>query len=111
MTDIDNVIQQCRINIKSREQIRQMNNKRYWFHRVILDDHIQFPVGISKDSNQARLFAYRNVIDVCMNKNGIVMKMLTNNRVKVAKGTKSEAQNEDNRDANGKRLFFYLINK
>jgi hypothetical protein len=107
--EIDHVIQQSTMNVTSREQIRQFDGTNYWFHRVILDDHIQFPVGISQDANEARQFAYRHMIEVCLNKSGVKMKMLTGNRVKVVKGPKSEEQNRHNNDEldmNGKRFFF-----
>ncbi|CAF0820448.1 unnamed protein product [Adineta steineri] len=96
--EIDMVIQQSTMNVTSREQMRQFDGKSYWFHRVILDGHIQFPAGISHDANQARQLAYRHMIDVCLNNGGVKMKMLTNNRVKVVKGPKLEEQNHHNTD-------------
>jgi len=94
--EIDNVIQQSTMNVTSREQMRQFDGKNYWFHRVLLDDHIQFPAGISQDANEARRLAHRHMIDVCLNKGGVKMKMLTDNRVKVVKGSKLEEQNRHN---------------
>jgi len=105
ISDIDNVIQQSTMNVTTREQMRQMDGKNHWFHRVILDNHIQFPPGISQDANEARRLAYRHMIDVCLNKDGVKMKMLTGNRVKVVKGPKFEEQNRpntDDLDMNGK---------
>jgi len=96
--EIDNVIQQSTMNVTAREQMRQFDGKSYWFHRVILDGHIQFPAGISQDSNEARRLAYRQMIDVCLNKGGVKMKMLTDNRVKVVKGPKLEEQNRHTAD-------------
>jgi len=93
--DIDTVIQQSTMNVTSREQIRQFDGKSYWFHRVILDNHIQFPVGISQDANEARRLAYRHMLDVCLNKGGVKMKMLTDNRVKVVKGEQIRQNNDD----------------
>jgi hypothetical protein len=111
LNSIENVIQQSTMNIKTREQMKQLDGKTYWFHRIILDDHIQFPPGISQDANQARRLAYRHMIDVCLNKGGVKMKMLTNNRVKVVKGSKSEDENchdTDDVDINGNRFFFFF---
>lgn len=106
--EIDHVIQQSTMNVKIREQMRQFDGKKYWFYRVILDDHIQFPPGISLDVNEARRLAYRQMIDVCLNKDGVQMKMLTSKRVKVVKAPKIEEQNQsiiDNTDMNGNRFF------
>ncbi|CAF1138012.1 unnamed protein product [Rotaria sp. Silwood1] len=96
--EIDKVIQQSTINVTSREKIRKFDGKRYWFHRVILDDHIQFPAGISQSTNEARQLAYKHMIDVCLNNGGVKMKMLTDNRVKVVKGEKLEEKNHANTD-------------
>jgi len=96
--EIDNVIQQSTMNVTSREQMRQLDGKNYWFHRVLLDDHIQFPAGISLDANEARRLAYKHMIDVCLNKGGVIMKMLTGNRVKVVKG--QNRHNNDDLDMN-----------
>ncbi|CAF1201704.1 unnamed protein product [Rotaria sordida] len=102
--EIDKVIQQSTMNVTNRAQTRQFNGKRYWFHRVILDNHIQFPAGISQDTNEARRLAYRHMIDVCLNNGGVKMKMLTGNRVKVVKGPKLEEKknlhNTDELDMN-----------
>ncbi|UJR15229.1 hypothetical protein I4U23_002185 [Adineta vaga] len=110
ISEIESVLQQSRINVVSREQIRQFDGKSYWFHRVLLDDHIQFPVGISQNSNEARRLAYRHMMDVCLNENGIKMKRLTNDRVKVVKGPKPEKQNRrhpsDELDMNGNQNKF-----
>ena len=86
--DIDNIIQQSTMNVTSREQLRQFDGKSYWFHRVILDNHIQFPAGISQDANEARRLAYRHMIDVCLNTGGIKMKMLTDESSKSSERTK-----------------------
>jgi hypothetical protein len=107
--EIDNVIQQSKINVTSREQMRQLDGKNYWFHRVLLDDHIQFPAGISLDANEARRLAYKHMIDVCLNKGGVIMKMLTGNRVKVVKG--QNRHNNDDLDMNGKKHFFSFKKK
>ncbi|CAF3702500.1 unnamed protein product [Rotaria sp. Silwood1] len=107
--EIDKVIQQSTINVTSREKIRKFDGKRYWFHRVILDDHIQFPAGISQSTNEARQLAYKHMIDVCLNNGGVKMKMLTDNRVKVVKGEKLEEKNHantDDLDMNGTQLGF-----
>jgi hypothetical protein len=107
--EIDTVIQQSTMNVTSREQMRKFDGKSYWFHRVILDDHIQFPAGISQDANEARRLAYRQMIEVCLNKGGVKMKMLTGDRVKVVKGPKSEEPKRPKThdlDMNGKRIFF-----
>jgi len=109
ISEIDNVIQQSTMNVTSREQLRQIDGKNHWFHRITLDNHIQFPAGISQDVNEARRLAYRHMIDVCLNKDGVKMKMLTGNRVKVVKGPKLEEPNRpntDDLDMNGKRFFF-----
>lgn len=106
ISTITNVIQQSTIQVTNREQIRQLDGKSYWFHRVLLDDHIQFPPGISQDANEARRLAYRHMIDVCLSKSGIKMKMLNNNRVKVVKGPKLEEHNTDDLDMNGKKNRF-----
>ncbi|CAF0984286.1 unnamed protein product [Adineta ricciae] len=92
VNEVESVLQQSRINVINREQIRQFDGKTYWFHRILLDDHIQFPVGISQNSNEARRLAYRHMIDVCRNEDGIKMKRLSNDRVKVVKGPKVEKQ-------------------
>jgi len=108
LCEIDNVIQQSTMNVTSREDMRQFNGKNYWFHRVLLDGHIQFPPGISQDANEARRLANRHMIDVCLNKSGVKMKMLTNNRVKVVKGPKLEEpirHNTDDLDMNGKKFL------
>jgi hypothetical protein len=107
LSEITNVIQQSTMNVTTREQIRQFDGKSYWYHRVILDDHIQFPPGISQDVNQARRLAYRHMIDVCLNEGGVKMKMLTGNRVKVVKGSKSDEDNRhntDDLDMNGNKI-------
>jgi hypothetical protein len=109
--EIDNVIEQSTMNITTRKQMRQFDGKNYWFHRVILDGHIQFPPGISQDSNEARRLAYRQMINVCLNKDGVKMKMLIGNRVKVVKGQKLEEQNRPNTDdidMNGKKFSFLI---
>jgi hypothetical protein len=101
------------MNVTSREDMRQFNGKNYWFHRVLLDGHIQFPPGISQDPNEARRLANRHMIDVCLNKSGVKMKMLTNNRVKVVKGPKLEEpirHNTDDLDMNGKKFFLIKNN-
>ncbi|CAF2632481.1 unnamed protein product [Rotaria sp. Silwood2] len=107
--EIDKVIQQSTMNVTSHEQIRQFDGKRYCFHRVILDDHIQFPAGISQSPSEARRLAYRHMIDVCLNEGGVKMKMLTGTRVKVVKGPKLEEKNRhntDDLDMNGIQLGF-----
>jgi hypothetical protein len=107
--EIDTVIQQSIMEVTSREQTRSFDGKSYWFHRVILDGHIQFPPGISPDAHEARRLAYRHMIDVCLNNGGVKMKVLTRNRVKVVKGPKPEKPNRhkmDDSDMNGKRIFF-----
>lgn len=108
--EINNVVQQSTMNITTREQMRQFDGKIYWFHRVILDGHIQFPPGISQDSNEAQRLAYRHMIDVCLNDGGVKMKLLTGNRVKVVKGTKLDehnCSNTDDTDMNGNRFFLF----
>ena len=110
--EITNVIQQSTMNVTTREAIRQFDGKTSWFHRVILDDHIQFPVGISQDANEARRRAYRHMIDVCSNDGGVKMIMLTGNRVKVVKGSKSDEENRrptNDFDINGNRYFLFKI--
>ena len=106
MSEVESVLQESRINVINREQIRQFDGTTYWFHRILLDDHIQFPVGISRNSNEARRLAYRHMIDVCLNEDGIKMKRLSNDRVKVVKGPKVEKQTRrqpiDDLDMNGK---------
>ncbi|CAF4138818.1 unnamed protein product, partial [Rotaria magnacalcarata] len=107
--DIDNIIQQSTMNVTSREQIRKMDGKKYWFHRVILDGHIQFPVGISQDASEARRLAYRQMVAVCLNEGGVKMKMLIANRVKVVKGPKLQGQHRpthDELDMNGTQVGF-----
>lgn len=103
--EITNVIQQSTMNVATREQIRHFAGKKYWLCRVILDDHIQFPAGISSDANQARQLAYQHMIGVCLNNGGVKMKMLIGNRVKVVKGPKLEEKDQldmNDIDMNGK---------
>jgi len=105
---IETILQQTTINLRNREQIRQFDGQNYWFHRILLNDHIQFPVGISRDACQARRLAYRNLIDVCLNDGGIKMKVLTRQRVKVVKGSKLIEQTNEF-DINGKLSFISLL--
>ena len=86
------------MNVTCRKQVRQFDGKNYCFHRMILDDHIQFPAGISQDASEARRFAYQHMIDVCLNKSGVKMKMLTDNRVKAVKGPQLQEENCSNTD-------------
>jgi hypothetical protein len=102
------------VNVTTREQMRKFDGKTYWFHRVILDNHIQFPPGISQDANEARRIAYRNLIDVCLNNGGVKMKMLTDNRVKVVKGPTIDQENQhntDDLDINGKKNLSIKISQ
>lgn len=101
LSEIEHVLQQSTMNVTSREQMRQFDGKCYWFHRVILDNHIQFPPGISQDANEARRLAYRHLVDVCCNAGGVKMKMLTANRVKVGKGQQID---KEDLDINGNQL-------
>jgi hypothetical protein len=108
--EIDNVIQQGTANVTSREQMRRLDGRNYWFHRVMLDGHIQFPAGISQNSTQAQRLAYRHMIDVCLSEDGVKMKMLTDHRVKVVKGPKLAEKNRhtaDDLDMNGKKFVFF----
>lgn len=95
------------MNLTNREQIRQFDGQTYWFHRVLLDHHIQFPVGINPNAYEARRLAYRHMVDVCLSDSGVKMKMLTGQRVKVVKGPKLSEQNRvhtDEFDVNGKEF-------
>ena len=103
--EIDEILREKSIKVTSRENRRRMSNQDYVFHRLILDGHIQFPVGISKDTKQARKLAYRQMLDVCLNTSGVQMKKLIGNRVKVVKrppADEQETQTNDNFDGNGK---------
>lgn len=106
LSEIEHVLEQSTMNVTSREQMRQFDGKCYWFHRVILDNHIQFPPGISQDANQSRRLAYRHLVDVCTNIGGVKMKMLTGNRVKVVKG---EQFDKEDLDINGNEQLCLLL--
>lgn len=114
LSEVENILQQSTIKLTNREQIRQFDGKNYWFHRILLDNHIQFPIGISQNAYQARRLAYRHMIDVCLNDGGVKMKMLTGQRVKVVKGPKVNEKNRlntDEFDINGKHHFFRMFEK
>ena len=103
--EIEQVIEEHTTNVTHREHRRQVDGREYWFHRLLLDEHIQFPVAINAESFQARRLAYRNLVDVCLNPGGVKMKMLIGDRVKVVKGSTFKAQHDHSVgdfDVNGK---------
>lgn len=92
--EIEQMIEQHTTNVTSREDRRQVDGGEYWFHRLLLDGHIQFPVAIHAEPYQARRLAYRNLADVCLNPGGVKMKMLTGDRVKVVKNSTLKEQHD-----------------
>lgn len=101
--EIDRIVRENSIRLSNREYRRRMSSYDYVFYRVILEGHIQFPVGISKDGKQAKKLAYRQMLDVCLNGSGVQMKPLIGNRVKVIKRPPIDDQHNqtvDHFDAN-----------
>ncbi|CAF1044491.1 unnamed protein product [Didymodactylos carnosus] len=83
---IDSVFQMDEpVNIKHDQRTKQMDGTDYCFYRLILNDHILFPTSVSRSVTQAKILAYKKMIDICYNSNGIRLKSLTNNRCKVTK--------------------------
>ena len=74
------------------DQIHQgeIQGQIYLFHRIVLNGHILFPLGVGTDPMTAKVNAYQQVVDVCSNSQGIRMKYFGNDRIKVMKQNYSD---------------------
>jgi len=71
------------LSITSNEQLKTLNNQPIWFYRLILNSKIILSNGIHKSRLQAQKLAYKKMIELMTNKQGVEPKIISNGRCKV----------------------------
>lgn len=71
------------IPITSIERLKTLNNKPTWFFRLILDSKIILSNGIHSSRTKAQQLAYKKMIELVTNKQGIEPKVISNGRCKI----------------------------
>jgi hypothetical protein len=71
------------LSITSNEQLKTLNNQPIWFYRLILNSKIILSNGIHKSRLQAQKLAYKKMIELITNKQGVEPKIISNGRCKV----------------------------
>jgi len=69
--------------ITGNEQLKTLNNKPIWFYRLILNSKIILSNGIHKSRLEAQKLAYKKMIELMVNKQGVEPKIIANGRCKV----------------------------
>ncbi|CAF0969274.1 unnamed protein product [Adineta ricciae] len=68
--------------ITSDEKLKTLKSQPVWFHRLYLNSKIILADGIHKSRQQAEKFAYKKMIDLMTNKQGVQVKVLVNGQCK-----------------------------
>jgi len=71
------------LSITGNEKLKTLNNKPIWFYRLILNSKIILSNGIHKSRRQAQKLAYKKMIELMTNKQGVEPKIISNGRCKV----------------------------
>jgi len=71
------------LSITGNEQLKTLNNKPIWFYRLILNSKIILSNGIHKSRREAQKLAYKKMIELMTNKQGVEPKIISNGRCKV----------------------------
>jgi hypothetical protein len=71
------------LSITSHEKLKTLNNQPIWFHRLLLNSKIILSNGIHQSRLQAQKLAYRKMIKLMINKQGIEPKIIADGRCKV----------------------------
>jgi hypothetical protein len=71
------------LSITGNEQLKTLNNKPIWFYRLILNSKIILSNGIHKSRREAQKLAYKKMIELMINKQGVEPKIIANGRCKV----------------------------
>ncbi|CAF1501479.1 unnamed protein product [Rotaria magnacalcarata] len=71
------------LSITCNEQLKTMNNKYVWFYRLTLNSKIILSNGIHKSRREAQKLAYKKMIELMTNKQGVEAKIIANGRCKV----------------------------
>jgi hypothetical protein len=81
------------LSIIANEKLKTLNNQPIWFYRLILNSKIILSNGIHKSRLQAQKLAYKNMIELITNKQGIQPKIISNGRCKVVRRKSSPIKN------------------
>lgn len=71
------------LSIGFNEQIKTLNNQHVWFYRLILNSKIILSDGIHKSRREAQKLAYKKMVELMTNKQGVEPKIISNERCKV----------------------------
>ncbi|CAF3090491.1 unnamed protein product [Rotaria socialis] len=71
------------LSITCNEQLKTMNSKYVWFYRLTLNSKIILSNGIHKSRREAQKLAYKKMVELMTNKQGVEAKIIANGRCKV----------------------------
>jgi hypothetical protein len=71
------------LSITPNETVKTLNNQATWFYRLSLNSKIILSNGVHKSRLQAQKSAYKKMIKLITNKQGVQPKIISNGRCKV----------------------------